>query len=89
LKACCAGRWHCPRASGFYLRSFFLVLLLSGLSAAVSVSFDMKSGAHFMEYVWKEAEGISSILEKALWFLGLFLVLITVLIATLKIRNDE
>jgi len=78
-----------PSAVSFYLRSFLLVLLLSGLSAALAISFDMKPGVHFMEYVWKEAEGLASIFEKILLLFALFLVLVTVLIATLKIKNDE
>jgi preprotein translocase subunit SecG len=73
----------------FYLRSFFLVLLLSALSAAIGTSFDLKPGSRFMEYVWKGAEGLSSTLEKSLWFMAIYLVLITILVATLKIRNDK
>ena len=42
-----------------------------------------------MEYVWKGAEGVSSALEKELWFVAIYLALITVLIATLKVKDDE
>jgi hypothetical protein len=42
-----------------------------------------------MEYVWKGAEGLSSSLEKTLWFVAIYLVLITVLVATLKVKDDE
>lgn len=72
----------------FYLRSFLLVLFLSGLSVSIGTSFDLKD-ARFMEYVWKGAEGASSALERMLWFIALYLVIVTVLIATLKIKDDK
>ena len=73
----------------FYLRSFLLVLFLSALSAAIGTSFDLKSGSRFMEYVWKGAEGLSSTLEKSLWFVAMYVVLITILVATLKPKDDK
>jgi preprotein translocase subunit SecG len=73
----------------FYLRSFLLVLFLSALSAAIGTSFDLKPGSRLMEYVWKGAEGASSTLEKTLWFVAVYLVLITILVATLKIKDDK
>ncbi len=73
----------------FYLRSFLLVLFLSALSAAIGTSFDLKQDSRFMEYVWKGAEGVSSTLEKTLWFVAIYLVLITILVATLKIKDDK
>ena len=73
----------------FYLRSFLVVLLLSALSAAIGTSFDLKSGSRFMEYVWKGAEGLSSTLERSLWFIALYVVLITILVAALKTKDDK
>jgi hypothetical protein len=73
----------------FYLRSFLLVLYLAALSAAIGTSFDLKPDSRFMEYVWKGAEGVSSTLEKELWFVAIYLALITVLVATLKVKDDE
>jgi len=73
----------------FYLRSFLLVLFLSALSAAIGTSFNLKSETHFMEYVWKGADGLSGILEKTLWFTAIYAVIITVLVATLKIKDDK
>lgn len=78
-----------PAAVTFYLRSFLLVLFLSALSAAIGTSFDLKPDSRFMEYVWKGAEGLSSTLERTLWFVAIYLVLITILIATLKIKDDK
>lgn len=73
----------------FYLRSFLLVLFLSAVSAAIGTSFDLKPDSRFMEYVWKGAEGLSSALEKSLWFVAIYVVLITILVATLKIKDDK
>jgi preprotein translocase subunit SecG len=73
----------------FYLRSFLVVLFLSALSAAIGTSFDLKPDSHFMEYVWKGAEGLSGALEKTLWFIVVYAILITILVATLKIKDDK
>jgi len=73
----------------FYLRSFLLVLFLSALSAAIGTSFDLKPDSRFMEYVWKGAEGVSSTLEKTVWFVAAYLVLVTILVATLKVKDDQ
>lgn len=78
-----------PEAVTFYLRSFFLLIFLSGLSAAIGTRFDLKAGSPFMEYIWKEADGMSSTLEKTVWFVAIYLVLITVLVATLKVKDDK
>lgn len=73
----------------FYLRSFLLILFLSALSAAIGTTFDLKPDSRFMEYVWKGASGMSETLEKTLWFVAVYLVLITILVATLKIKDDK
>jgi preprotein translocase subunit SecG len=65
------------------------ILFLSALSAAIGTSFYLKPDSRFMEYVWKAAEGVSSTLEKTLWFVAVYLVLITILVATLKIKDDK
>jgi len=78
-----------PAGVTFYLRSFLLVLFLSALSAAFGTSFDFKSNARFMEYVWTGASGLSSVLEKSLWFVAIYTVVVTILVATLKIKDDK
>lgn len=78
-----------PAGVTFYVRSFLLVLLLSALSAAIGTAFDLKPDAHFMEYVWKTADGLSSVLEKSLWSVAIYAIIVAVLIATLKIKNDK
>jgi hypothetical protein len=73
----------------FYLRSFLLALYLAALSGAIGISFDFKPEAHFMEYVWKGASGVSSSLQNLVIFIAVYLVLITILVATLKVKVDE
>lgn len=73
----------------FYLRSFLLILFLPALSVAIGTSFDLKPDSRFMEYVWKVAEGLSSTLEKTLWFVAGYLLLVTILVATLKMKDDK
>jgi len=73
----------------FYMRSFLLVLYLSALSAAIGTSFEMNQGSDFMEYVWKGAEGVSSTLEWTVLFVAAYLVIVTILVATLKVKDDK
>jgi hypothetical protein len=74
-----------PDGVTFYLRSFFVLLLFSSLGGALGSTFDLKPGSHFMEYAWKVASGLSNVLEQMLLYLGL----ITVILATLKIQDDK
>ena len=78
-----------PGGVTFYLRTFLLVLYLSALSVAVGTSFDLPAGSHAMQYVWKGAEGLSSTMEATLLFVGIYVVVVTILIATLKIKDDQ
>jgi len=78
-----------PAGVTFYLRSFGLVLFFAALSAAIGTSFDLKAGAHFMEYVWKLAEGLSSALQLTLWIGVVFVVVVTILVSTLKVKDDK
>jgi hypothetical protein len=73
----------------FFLRSFLLILYLSALSGAIGIAFDLKPDAHFMEYVWKGAAGASSSLQNIVLFASLYLVIVTILVATLKVKVDE
>ena len=73
----------------FYLRSFLLLLYLAALSGAIAFSFDFKPESRFMEYVWKGAAGFSSSLQNLVIFISVYLVLITILVATLKVKVDK
>jgi hypothetical protein len=78
-----------PGGVTFYLRTFLLVLYFSALSVAVGTSFDLPAGSHAMQYVWKEAEGMSSTMEATLLVVGIYVVVITILVATLKIKDEQ
>ena len=78
-----------PDGVTFYLRSFFVLLFFSALGGALGFTFDLKTGSHFMEYVWKVASGLSNVIEQMLLYLAGYLVLTTVILATLKIKDDK
>jgi hypothetical protein len=42
-----------------------------------------------MEYVWRVASGLSNVLEQMLLYLGGYLVLATIILASLKIKDDK
>ncbi len=73
----------------FYMRTFLLILFLSSLSGAIGVSFDLKPDSRFMEYVWKGAAGVSSSLQNLVLYVAIYQILITILVATLKVKVDE
>jgi hypothetical protein len=73
----------------FFLRSFLLVLFLSALSGAIGTTFDFKPDSRFMEYVWRVGSGLSSSFQNLVLFVSVYLVLITILVATLKVKVDE
>jgi hypothetical protein len=78
-----------PDGVTFYLRSFFVLIFFSALGGALGFTFDLKPGSHFMEYVWKVASGLSNVLGQMLVYLGGYLVLTTVILAALKIKDDK
>ncbi len=78
-----------PGGVTFYLRSFLLILFLSALAAAVGVSYELPAGSRPIQFVWNVAGGVSSSMESALLTLGVYVVVVTILIATLKIKDDK
>jgi hypothetical protein len=78
-----------PDGVTFYLRSFFVLLFFSALGGAMGFTFDLKPDSHFMEYVWRVASGLSNVLAQMLLYLGGYLVLTTIILASLKIRDDK
>jgi nitric oxide reductase large subunit len=78
-----------PAGVTFYVRSFLLVLFFAALSAAIGTSFDLKPDARSMEYVWAGAQGLSSVLEKTLWLVVIYAIVVTILVAVLKIQDDK
>lgn len=77
-----------PSSTIFYLRVFQIGLILIFLSAALGESWKFKQDAAFMEYVWNLAGGISSALGQAVFFLSVYLVLVTILVSVL-LRHDK
>lgn len=49
----------------------------------------MKPGEHFMEYVWTVAGGLGEALQYIFLTLAIYLVLMTILVATLKPKDDK
>lgn len=77
-----------PSGTTFYQRLFAISLVFIALSAALKTEFDLEEGSAFMEYVWKVACGLSSVFAHTCLFCLGYLVLITVLVAVLRSRND-
>ena len=78
-----------PDGVTFYLRSFFVLLFFSAMAGALGFTSDLKPGSYFMEYVWKVASGLSNVLAQMLLCLGGYLVLTTIILASLKIKDDK
>jgi hypothetical protein len=77
-----------PAATTFYLRSFALILVLVALDKAF-YPVDLKSGAHFMEYLWFAAGVLADVLEHWYVMLVVYLGLITILTAVLRRRHAQ
>ncbi len=77
----------------FYLRSFLLTLFLAalsavaGASAAVGTAFNALPDSRATDYVWRD--GLSRTLERTLWVTIAYAVLITILVATSKIKDNK
>ena len=78
-----------PSGVDFYMRSFLLLLVFGIIGQGVTSGLDLKPGERFMEYVWAVAGGLGSALDYAFGIVAIYLVLMTILIATLKPKNDK
>ena len=77
-----------PSGTTFYMRLLMLGLLLISLATVLQVRFTLTEHAKFMEYVWKITSGLESQFSFICMFLFGYAVLITILVAALKKRND-
>lgn len=73
----------------FFSRAFLLIILFGALGAALSSHLDVKDGEHFMEYVWVVASGLGDTLSYTFMALAVYLVLMTILVAALKPKDDQ
>lgn len=79
-----------PSGTIFYMRLFLIGLVFIAFSSALDESFaHLKEGTAFMEYVWEVASGLSSVFGLTCLFIIGYLVLVTILIATLRHRYDK
>ena len=75
--------------TAFYIRIFLIGLVLIALSAALDVEFALKQGAVVMEYVWKVADGLSTVFGQTTLFIFGYLILVTILIAVLRKKHGK
>jgi len=59
-----------------------------GPEGVLEIEFDLKKGSAFMEYVWKVADGLASAFGLICLFLAGFLIVITIIVATLRRRHE-
>lgn len=78
-----------PGGVAFYMRSFLLLLLFGAVGQVVAVNPNVKPGQHFMEYVWAVAGALGDSFGYIFLTLGIYLVVMTILVATLKPNNDQ
>jgi len=72
----------------FYLRLFAIGLFYIALSSCLDTNFNFEEGTAFMEYVWKVANGLSTLFGyTCLYILG-YLTLVTILVAVLRYKHD-
>ena len=75
--------------TAFYIRVFLIGLVFIALSAALDVEFSLKPGAVVMEYVWKIANGLSTVFGQTTLFIFGYLILVTILIAVLRKKHGK
>jgi len=78
-----------PEGTTFYTRLFLVGLVLVAGSAMLEEPFNLKAGSPFMEFTWKVAEGLSEVFGDTCLFLVAYLALVTILVATLRRKNEQ
>jgi hypothetical protein len=75
--------------TAFYVRIYLIGLVFIALSAALNVEFSLKEGAVVMEYVWKVADGLSTMFGQTILFIFGYLILVTILVAVLRKKHGK
>jgi preprotein translocase subunit SecG len=73
-----------PPATAFYTRLLLVGLMLVALGYGVGTSFKMGEDPVFMEYVWRAADGLSSVFLNIIWYVVAYLVIVTILLLVLR-----
>jgi hypothetical protein len=75
--------------TAFYIRVFLIGIVFIALSAALNVEFSLKKGAVVMEYVWKIADGLSTVFGQTTLYIFGYLILVTILIVGLRKKHGK
>lgn len=73
----------------FFMRGFQFVLIFGAIGASLTASLDAKPGENFMEYVWDVAGVLGATIEEIVVLLVVYLLMLTILIASLKPKDDK
>lgn len=77
-----------PPCTAFYTRVLAIGLVFIALSSALGSHFDLNQDAAFMEYVWKIADGLSSVFGTICLFMTAYLIVVTILVVALRRRSE-
>jgi hypothetical protein len=75
-----------PAGTAFYLRTLVIVLLAAPLTTLAA---QQKPDAKLMEYVWAVATSISSVPDRIVWTLLIFVAFVTAFILILRFRRGQ
>jgi len=89
LRPLLSGTLRVQGAVEFFARAFSMILLFAALGPALSTTIELKPESHLMESVWAVAAGLGGAIESLLVSLGAYLLVITVLLAALKPKNEQ
>lgn len=78
-----------PGGVVFFRRAFLLMLIYGVVAQTVDVDPQLKANEHFIECVWAVAEGLENCFGFLFLTLAIYLILMTILIAALKPKDDK
>ena len=77
-----------PEATTFYLRVLLLVVVFAALGQVLS-GVQLKSDAHFLDYVWAVGSDLSNVFQGLFVDLLVYVALITLLVVVLRPKNGK